>query len=80
MKLLRGGRGPAAIAVLVLVAVAVLGVVDGPAARPSPVTARSRPSSWCMAPGPTHPVGAGRSTVCSATGMWYGPSPTRCAA
>jgi hypothetical protein len=78
MKLLRGGRGPAAIAVLV--PVAVLGVVDGPAARSSPVTARSRPSSSCMAPGPTHPVGAGRSTVCSATGMWYGPSPTRYAA
>jgi pimeloyl-ACP methyl ester carboxylesterase len=43
MKMVCGGRGPAAIAVLVAVAVVVamivLGVVDGPAAGPSSVTA-----------------------------------------
>ncbi len=43
MKMLCGGRGPAAIAVLVAVAIVVamivLGVVDGPAAGPSSVTA-----------------------------------------
>src|SRR5260370_7438673 len=43
MKMVCGGRGPAAIAVLVAVAIVVamivLGVVDGPAAGPSSVTA-----------------------------------------
>ncbi len=48
MQLLCGGRGPASIAVLVAVAVAVLGVVDGPSARSSFATAAgSAPATGC---------------------------------